>query len=594
MQSTLPVTSFRTQILETINSNRVTLIRAATGAGKSTQVPKFLVEAGHRVLVTQPRRIAAVSLAQRVAKEMNSVLGGVIGYHMAGERLATEETKCLFVTDGLAVVTEVLNSNDDKKALLILDEIHEWNISIETLVAWVKSELQQNQFLRVVLMSATLESDKLSKFFDNAPVIDIPGRLFDIEKVNPGESIVADISNMSKQGRNTLVFLAGKKEITNTRMDLEKLSLDVEIFELHADVPAEMQQLAFLQYDKPKIVLATNIAQTSITIPDIDAVIDSGLERRVQIVDGVQGLYLGRISKADMEQRRGRAGRTKPGIYCDHGSDAMGQQLDFPVPEIHRSLLDQTVLRLASIGIQMERFDFFHQPKKSDIALAKKTLQSIDCLDDKGNVTEIGNLVADFPVSARSGRMIVASQEYGCVKETIANVAIMEVGGIAILRDSQGNACNIWRQYTKGETQSDVLAQNNLLRHSKKKDTRRWAEMGIDERLVERVLRVRSQLSKAVESSPIVFSKGGSREDQIKSMYAGLVDHVFVRTGSYYVNGDGINRILSHRSVIEPTEYLIAKPFDVGTETPNGELRAVHFVQMASNLEKDWLKTKVA
>lgn len=594
MQSVLPVTSLRAKILEIINSNRVTLIKAATGAGKSTQVPQFLVGAGHKVLVTQPRRIAALSLAKRVAEEMKSDLGRVVGYHIAGERLATDETRCLFVTDGLAVVTEVLSSSGGQEAILIIDEIHEWNMNIEVLVAWVKSELKNNQSLKVVLMSATLESDKLSKFFDDAPIIDIPGRLFDIRDISAGESITKDILDMVRQGRNTLVFLPGKKEITDIRIDLEKLNLGAEIFELHADIPVETQQLVFLRYNNPKIVLATNIAETSITIPDIDAVIDSGLERRVQIVDGVEGLYLGRISKANMEQRRGRAGRTKPGIYCNHGKDSMGQQLDFPVPEIHRSLLDQTVLRLASIGIQMEEFDFFHQPQKSDIAAAKKVLQNIGCMDDKGIVTDIGKIVATFPIAARSGRMIIEAQKYGCVKETIANVAMSEVGGVAIVKDSQGNTCNIWKQYIKGETQSDVLAQNILLKSCKKKDSRRWAEMGIDKRLVERVLLVRSQLAKAVENSSIVFSKGGSSEDQIKAMYAGLVDHVFIRTGSYYVNGDGINRILSHRSVVEPAEYLIAKPFDVGVELLGGGFKSVHFVKMVSSIDKSWLTTKVA
>jgi hypothetical protein len=263
-----------------------------------------------------------------------------------------------------------------KHQVLVLDEVHEWNMNIETLVAWAKLVLSQGSDFKVVLMSATLEAEKLSMFFDGAPIISVPGRLFPVTEQKPTTTKTAtEAIALLQQGRNVLVFEAGKKEIGETIQLITSSGVSAEVLPLHGELESSDQAKAFRRYPRAKCVVSTNVAQTSVTIDDIDAVVDGGMERRVEVVDGVEGLYLKPISLADSKQRKGRAGRTKPGIYVD--MCPAYDRPDFPVAEVLRSRLDQTVLRLAEAGFDMEKLDFFHQPKKSEIHEAKRALKAL-------------------------------------------------------------------------------------------------------------------------------------------------------------------------------------------------------------------------
>ena len=452
----LPVLRYRHSILDSISRSPITIITAETGAGKSTQVPQFLAEEGYKVIVTQPRRLAARTVAGRVAQEAGTKLGDRVGFRTAEEKCDSPQTEILFCTDGLQLIRELTGQKAaGGKTVLILDEVHEWNTNMEVLIAWARRRILAGEDLKIVVMSATLDAERLSKYFgEKSPVITVPGRLYPVEKRKAqSSSLVPEAVNLAKSGRNILVFLPGKKEISAAVEELQqKLGTNTVVLPLHGQLTPEEQQRCFQAppKGKNKVIVSTNVAQTSVTIPDIDAVVDSGVERRIELVDGIEGLYLKPISQADSEQRAGRAGRCKPGIYILCSDVEMSKRPEFPKAEILRSRLDQTVLRLASQGFDAEALEFFHQPDKSVIHDAKRTLVALGALTAEGEVTKIGKRISKMPVAVQYGRMLLEAERYGVVEQVATIAACLEAGEI---RAKDGG----WRKLTQ-EEKSDLLA----------------------------------------------------------------------------------------------------------------------------------------
>lgn len=581
----LPIDSFRDIIVETIKKNSVTIITAETGAGKSTQVPQYLLEEGYEVIVTQPRRLAARSVAARVASERGEMLGGTIGYRTAVDRVDSSLTKCLFCTDGLALVRELLGQNKGK--VLVLDEVHEWNENIEVLVSWVKSQVINSTSIKVVLMSATLESEKLSEFFGGAPIISVPGRTFPVVEMKKGDSVVEDVVSLVNEGRNVLVFMPGVQEIAETITALEAKKVDAIILPLHGQLEPNEQARCFAHYGKPKVVISTNVAQTSVTIDDIDAVVDGGTERRIELVDGVEGLYLKPISLADAKQRKGRAGRVKDGIYIDHCPSY--NRSEFPVAEILRKRLDQTVLRLAIAGFDMETMEFFHQPSISDIHDAHETLVGLGCMESDGKVTKIGKLVNQLPVSVKYGRMLIEANRLGVVADVLTAAAILEVGGITVPppSDKQPDRPD-WRKFVD-ERESDVLGQITLWQKTRSMNERQMKEAGVSLRNFFRAKEIRQSLSEALRAHYRLDSNG-KRENILKAVASGMVDHLYRCTGSNYQNGDNTRREMSSGSVLKHiyAEWIVGVPFDLQIQTRRGSM-TLNLVTMGSKVDPQWL-----
>lgn len=578
----LPVAEYRQEILATVARSAVTIITAETGAGKSTQVPQYLLAEGYDLVVTQPRRLAARSVAARVAEEMGSEIGSTIGWKVGGgQGENSPATRCLFCTDGLALVRELMGQN---KGILVLDEVHEWNENMEVLVAWARRQIEEGVDFKVVLMSATLEAEKLSAYFNDAPVISVPGRLYPVETQRPANRLEQDVAELLRQGRNVLVFQPGKREIEETISALKQMKVEAEILPLHGQLEPAEQRRCFQAYDRPKCVVSTNVAQTSVTIPDIDAVVDSGLERRVELVDGVEGLYLKPVSRADAEQRRGRAGRTKPGIYIDHCGAST--RSDFPVAEILRRRLDQTVLRLAVAGFDMEAMEFFHQPPKSDIADARRALVALGCMDAAANVTPVGRLVNRLPVSVHLGRMLVEAEKLGVVDDVLTIAAVMEQGGIT----AKGNG---WRDLCPVEQESDVMAQlavYNAAAAMRKDDLRRY---DIHVKSYFRAKEIRRNLANALRGKVRRFASSGEREAVLRSVCAGMVDHLYRNTGYGWRNGDDVKRELAKESVVRSATWVVGLPWDLQVKTRRGGMITLRLIRMVTRVDPAWL-TEVA
>lgn len=596
----LPIELYRDEILSSLESNSVTIISAETGAGKSTKVPQYLLNAGYEVIVTQPRRLAARTLAERVAEENGTKLGEVIGYKTAQDQKWSENTKCLFVTDGLQLVNELMGRAISRSRVLILDEVHEWNLNIEVLVAWVRRQVQEYGDFKVILMSATLESDRLSEYFFGAPVIQVPGRLFPITKREKGESVVSDAISLAQDGRNVLVFQPGKNEIEETISELKKYQDMFEVLPLHGELSPEDQKKCFQHYHCPKIVVSTNVAQTSVTIDDIDAVVDSGLERRLELIDGIEGLYIRSISVSDSEQRAGRSGRTRPGIYIDHSpmNDPQNREYRerFPKAEIERVRLDQTVLRLAEVGFDMEKLEFFHQPDPDSILKAKSELRSLGCMDEAGKVTSIGRRVSRLPVSVSIGRMLIEAEKRGVLDDVITVAAIMEVGQLHA-RKVDGEENRIWRLHILKESDSDPIAQLNLFGAAENMTKEQMYNAGIHIGAYHRIKQTRKNISDAVRR----FVKNRSEENEerifqkdevIKSVCAGLINNIYVRSfGNRYKKPSEIfSRDLSRDSVIRMgSELVVGIPFDLEI-TSRGEKRTLRMIRMVSKIDVEVLK----
>ena len=358
----LPIEMSRGRIEQAVQHHRVVIIQAETGAGKSTRVPQYLLSCAKHVIVTQPRRIAAATVAQRVAEEMGVELGGLVGYRSAVKNVTSEETRILFCTDGIEVMRQLFEEEQLQDAIVVIDEAHEWNINLELLVAWFRLKLSEGLKIRLVIMSATIEAELLATYFEGAEIISQKGRTFSITEIRPKGDVALSSKMLLQQDYNVLAFVPGKAEIRRVIRQLRSLDLDVEILPLHADLDEKEQLACFEKYDRPKCVVATNVAQTSITVPDIDAVVDSGLERRPEVVDGVEGLYVRPISLADREQRKGRAGRVKPGVYIDCCPVPLAQRKMFPRAAILTRGLEGLVLQLACAGRKPEELKFFHKP----------------------------------------------------------------------------------------------------------------------------------------------------------------------------------------------------------------------------------------
>ncbi len=426
----LPICSYEEEIVHAVNNNNVVVITADTGSGKSTQVPQMLERAGYNVVVTQPRRIAARNVAKRVAAEMVCDIGDKVGYMTAYEHECSKETKILYCTDGLQLVREILGNNKEEKKVLIIDEVHEWNLNIETLVAYTKFMLDSGADIKVVIMSATMEAEELAKFYNTTAIIKVPGSLYEIKERYTTGSVISDIKRLVDEGKNVLVFQPGKREIEETIASLDFLQGEAVILPLHGEMEISEQNKCFANYSLPKVIVSTNVAQTSITIPDIDAVVDTATEKRIEVINSIESLVSANISLADVTQRKGRAGRVKEGIYVYASSYPMSQLQPYTVPEIKRLRLDNIVLRLASIGIDAESLRFFHQPKLESIKESKKLLKNLGAMDSNAMVTKIGQVMAKLPTSVRSSRMLVEAKNQGVLLDVIDCVSVFEAGGI--------------------------------------------------------------------------------------------------------------------------------------------------------------------
>lgn len=599
---TLPIVEYRQQILDAVDTHQVTILTAETGAGKSTQVPQYLAEGGYeKVIVTQPRILAARNLSRRVREEWAVRTGDdpdmVIGYRTAHERDDHPQTAILYCTDGLQLVRELTGVGIGKRQILVLDEVHEWNENMEVLIAWAKKRCHEDPHFRVLIMSATIETDSLATYFDTDAVINVPGRSYEVTK-RRGHDLINDIIRQIQTDRsNILVFLPGKAEIENVAFALKTRAKEskIPILPLHSQLTVEEQQKAFASYPGGKVILSTNIAQTSVTIDDVDCVIDSGLERRSEVRNGVEGLFIAQTSQADCLQRAGRAGRTRPGEYiltpldempCDEFKD----RREYPVPEILRKHIDRLVLRLANVGIDIEELDFYHDPSDGAIRRAKQTLMSLGALTAANEVTSIGRMMEQFPVESSYARMLVEAQQYSksIQQKLAAIIGIQEIGGIV----KGGTRFTGWKRFVK-QSRSDLLAQYEVFLALPDVVSDEYEDLGIISKNVTKAQEVMERLDRdlGLDISLLEPVTTTEQDQLLRCIIAGQIDQLWTVDDA----GEAVHltrkskRELSSSSVVVGARLVAGTPFDLQIPTQSGGLETLHLVQGLTKVDASWL-----
>ncbi|KDO81974.1 hypothetical protein CISIN_1g005291mg [Citrus sinensis] len=421
----LPILQYEETIVETVEQNPVVVVIGETGSGKSTQLSQILHRHGYTksgiIGVTQPRRVAAVSVARRVAQELGVRLGEEVGYAIRFEDRTSERTLIKYLTDGV-LLREILSNPDlSPYSVIILDEAHERSLNTDILLGLVKRLVNlRASKLKILITSATLDGEKVSKFFSNCPTLNVPGKLYPVEILHSKErptsylesalKTAIDIHVREPEG-DVLIFMTGQDDIEKLVSKLEDKirsldegsCMDAVILPLHGSLPPEMQVRVFSPPPPNcrRFIVSTNIAETSLTVDGVVYVIDCGYvkQRQYNPSSGMYSLDVVQISKVQANQRVGRAGRTRPGkCYRLYPSTVYHDEfLDVTVPEIQRSSLAGSVLYLKSLDlsdINVLKFDFLDPPSSESLEDALKQLYLIDAIDENGSITSIGRTMA--------------------------------------------------------------------------------------------------------------------------------------------------------------------------------------------------------
>ncbi|XP_050120554.1 probable pre-mRNA-splicing factor ATP-dependent RNA helicase DEAH4 [Malus sylvestris] len=452
----LPILQFEDTIMKAVEENPVVVVIGETGSGKSTQLSQILHRRGYTksgvVGVTQPRRVAAVSVARRVSQELGVRLGDEVGYAIRFEDRTSERTRIKYLTDGVLLRESLSNPELDQYSVIILDEAHERSLNTDILLGLMKRLVKRRASnFKVLITSATLDGEKVSQFFSNCPVVKVPGKLFPVEIAYSRErpasylesSLETALNIHIKQGEgDVLIFMTGQDDIDKLVLKLEERvrsleegsCMDAIILPLHGSLQPEMQVRVF--GPRPpncrRFIVATNIAETSLTVDGVVYVIDSGYvkQRRYNPSTGMYSLDVVQISKVQANQRAGRAGRTRPGkCYRLYPSTVYEDEfLDATIPEIQRSSLAGSVLYLKSLDlpdIDILKFDFLDSPSSESLQDALKQLYLIDAIDENGLITRVGKTMAELPLEPSLSKTLMEANEYGCLSQALTVAAML-------------------------------------------------------------------------------------------------------------------------------------------------------------------------
>lgn len=564
----LPVSGARQEIARAIESNQVVIVSGETGSGKTTQLPKICLAlgrgTGRLIGHTQPRRIAASSIAKRIAQELGTAPGEVVGYKIRFTDHTRPGASIKLMTDGILLAETqgdpLLRAYDT----LIIDEAHERSLNIDFLLGYVKQLLQSGQRpdLKVIITSATIDAQRFAQHFGServpAPVLEVSGRLFPVElryrPPNEGDDVddrtlmdamVDAVDELAGIGRgDVLVFLPGEREIREAAEALRKHHpAGAEILPLFARLSAEEQERVFKPTSRGRrIVLATNVAETSLTVPGVRYVVDTGLARvkRYSYRNKVEQLQVERISQAAANQRAGRCGRVADGVCIRlYSEDDYTQRPRFTDPEVQRSSLAGVILRMKSLGLgDAAEFPFVEPPPKRAIADGYQLLAEINAVDDRNELTAIGRELARLPLDPRVARMLLGAREQHCLRELLVIAAALSVHDPRERPlESQDAADNAHRRYV--DDKSDFLSWLKLWaflqekidhKKSNRKLTDELKAHFLSPRRVREWIDVHTQLSTIVAEHGWQINQSAATFEQIhRALLAGLLGNIGLR-----------------------------------------------------------------
>jgi len=569
----LPILKYAREIKETVASNQTIIIVGETGSGKTTQIPLLLREImspEDRVAITQPRRVAARSVARYVAENVGCRIGEEVGYQVRFEDHTTEGTRINFMTDGILLRKIQEDPLLQDYSAVMVDEAHERSLNIDFTLGLLK-RLQRKRAeaglppIKIIVTSATLEKEKFARYFGDSPMVEVPGRIYPVEIHYEKERVydytkaaaekVKMIVEQNKEG-DILIFMPGQEEIDKTIKEIEALRLSgLTVLPLYGQMSPEEQDRIFEKINGRKVIVATNIAETSVTVPGIRHVIDSGLIKQIEFdpSTGIETLTARPHAKSGCIQRAGRAGRLAPGeCWRLYPESDFNNRPEFQTPEIQRSNLAHVVLMMKKIGIEdVESFEFIDPPETKALEQAIDTLKTLGALDENERITEIGEIMAELPLEPHIARMVIEAEKHNCV-ETICTIASF-LGGRSVFvrpkgKESEADAAHsrfkvpesdfltllkVWQEYEANDYRDD-WARNNFL-HTK---------------MLAEVRQVRYQLFRALRRNGIRASESRDPEAIGKSIAAGLIENLmeFYSRHSYCRVKDGESGFFIHPS----------------------------------------------
>lgn len=450
----LPIFSARSEILRMIREHPIIILVGETGSGKTTQLVQYLHEDGYSTYgmigCTQPRRVAAMSIAKRVAEEFGCKLGNQVGYAIRFEDCTSKDTIIKYMTDGVLLRESLKEPDLDNYSAIIMDEAHERSLHTDVLMGLLKQIIIRRKDLKLIITSATMNAERFSSFFGNVPCFNIPGRTFPVDifySKNPIEDYVdaavrkALEIHITRPPGDILVFMTGQEDIeTACKVMKDRLKQlenipPISILPIYSQLPADLQTKIFEPSATRKCVIATNIAETSLTVDGVIYVIDTGY-CKLKVFNpriGMDALQVFPISQANANQRSGRAGRTNPGtcyrLYTENAFKY--EMLSNTIPEIQRTNLANTILLLKSIGIRnLLEFDFMDPPPQENIMNSMYQLWMLGALDNNGELTEIGREMVEFPLDPSLSKMLITSIELRCSAEMLIIVSMLSVPNV--------------------------------------------------------------------------------------------------------------------------------------------------------------------
>jgi ATP-dependent helicase HrpA len=557
----LPVTQRRDDIAAAIRDHQVVIVAGETGSGKTTQIPKICLELGRGVTGmighTQPRRLAARSVAERIAEELQTPLGTTVGYTVRFHDQVGPDTLVKLMTDGILLAEIQRDRNLSAYDTIILDEAHERSLNIDFLLGYLKQLLPRRPDLKLVITSATIDPERFAAHFDAAPIVEVSGRGYPVEvRYRPYleadsdqvQAIVEAVEELSGEGPgDVLVFLSGEREIRDTADALRAAVPErTEVLPLYARLSAAEQHRVFAPHPGRRIVLATNVAETSLTVPGIRYVVDPGTARisRYSQRTKVQRLPIERISQASATQRAGRCGRVAPGVCLRlYEEEDLHSRPEFTDPEILRTNLASVILQMTALGLgDVAAFPFVDPPDRRNIQDGVDLLHELGALDvrqqdPRRRLTPIGRTLAQLPLDPRLARMVVEADRNGCVRDVLVIAAALSIQDPRERPADKQQAAAEMHQRFADET-SDFLAYLNLWRYlqAQQKMLGSSAFRRMCKKEYFNYLRVRewqdlhSQLRRSLTRVDLSLDSSAASADSIsRSLLAGLLSHIGLR-----------------------------------------------------------------
>ena len=621
----LPVYLFRDELLKAVGSNQVVVVEGETGSGKTTQIPQFLVEAGYPtqyetvVACTQPRRVAATSIAERGADEMDVELGSEVGYTIRFDDVSSESTVLKFLTDGMLLREAMSDPLLSRYSAICLDEAHERTLATDVLMGLLQEVLPKRPELKLIVMSATLDAEKFQKYFNGAPLMKVPGRTHPVEifyTATPERNYVEaairttlQIHQLEAPG-DILVFLTGEAEIEDCCTQLREAASsfpvsvgEMVVYPLYSSLPPAAQKKIFSAAPGPKVVggvpgrkvvVSTNIAETSLTIDGIVYVIDPGFSKQ-KIFNPrarVESLLVSPISKASAKQRAGRAGRTQPGkcfrLYTEISFKNDLQQTTYP--EILRSKMSSVVLTLKKLGIDdLVHFDFLDPPAPETLMRALELLNYHGALDDEGDMTDIGYKMAEMPLDPQLAKLLLVSPEYSCSNEILSIVACLSVPSIFMRPKEQAKLADEAKAQFSTPDSDHCTLLNAYNEYMSMNGNRDWCwDNFLNERSLKSASSVRQQLERIMTKLDLPLNSNGSKSGSyFTAVKQALTAAMFMQVA--YLQRSGVYMTIKDNQVVtlHPSTDIEGKPQWVIYE--EFVLTSKNYIRTCTVTSVDWL-----